>query len=49
MDQAKNIIEAIKLINSKRVELAGVDALWNKLYNASRYLDKQVAELLAAE
>lgn len=47
MNEAKNIIEAIKLINSKRVELAGVDALWNKLYNASRYLDAQVKQLLA--
>lgn len=47
MTDVKNIIEAIRLINGKRAEVAGVDAVWNKLYNASRYLDSQVKQLLA--
>lgn len=42
-----NLIEAIKLLKTARVELAGGSfAIWNKVDNAVLYLDKQIAALL---
>ena len=48
LQKLKGLEEAIKLIRSRRVEaVSGSHVIWNKLNNAFKHLDQQIAELLA--
>lgn len=48
MEQLNSLTEAIKIMRNARVELAGGSwTVWNKVDNAIRHIDKQIAALLA--
>lgn len=42
-----NLVESIKLLNTLQPRAVHVDYAWRKLYNAEKYLQKQVAPLFA--
>ena len=43
----ESLRDAQRLIGRARLEVAGISALWNKLYDAQKYLDDQMTVLLA--
>lgn len=45
--ELSNLIESIKLITDSRIDVASIDYAWQKLRNAEKYLQKQIAPLLA--
>lgn len=47
--ELKDLIDAIKLIASIRLECAAINCAWNKLYDAELYLQKQLTSLVSEE
>lgn len=45
--ELKNLIQSIELLTNMRYQAVGIDYAWNKLHNAAKHLQNQVAAQFA--